>query len=469
MIIFTQTLIVMKKAFGVLWCFLAGFCVHAQEVTGDWGGTLRAGTQSLKIVLHIAEADSGYAVTMDSPDQGAFGLSASSVEYREPELSVKWDRLKAAFTGKVEGDSLKGIFVQGMFPLALNLARGDYALRRPQEPKPPFPYLSGEITVYNSRDSVTLAGTLTVPKGKGPFPAVVLVTGSGPQNRDEELMGHKPFAVIADYLTRRGIAVLRYDDRGIERSTGDFSTGTNADFTRDALAAFDYLAKRPEIARKKVGILGHSEGGTISFMCAAANPEIAFIVSLAGCAVRGDSLLLTQNRAILLAQGAPDSAAEAYVDVLRDIFRLQERYPLEFLRSHRDSLARVLFPEGPRASLPEPVRQNAMAVLTLPQEAWIRWFKRNDPKPYILDTRCPVLALNGTKDTQVDAAVNLGLIERYAAESGNKRVTVKVYEGLNHLFQHADTGSPNEYARIEETISPEVLADIADWILEITR
>lgn len=459
----------MKKVFDILLCLFTGIATHAQNVTGDWGGTLKAGPQSLKIVFHIASVDSGYAVTMDSPDQGAFGLSASSVEYREPELSVKWDGLKAAFTGKIEGDSLKGIFVQGMFPLALNLARGDYALRRPQEPRPPFPYRTEEVTVHNRKDSVTLAGTLTIPDGKGPFPAVVLVTGSGPQDRDEELMGHKPFAVIADYLTRRGIAVLRYDDRGTGRSTGDFSTGTSADFTRDALAAFDFLTQRPEIARKKVGILGHSEGGTIVFMAAARNPKVAFVVSLAGAAARGDSLLLTQNRAILRAQGAPDSAADAYVDVLRDIFRLQERYPLEFLRSHRDSLSAVLFPAGPRASLPAPVRQNAMTVLTLRQEMWMRYFKRNDPKPYILDTRCPVLALNGMKDVQVDARINLGLIRQYAAESGNKRVTTRIYEGLNHLFQHAGTGSPNEYAQIEETISPEVLADIADWILEITR
>lgn len=460
----------MKKVFGTLLCLFAWIAAHAQDVTGDWGGTLKAGPQSLKIVLRVSAVDSGYAVTMDSPDQGAFGLSASSAEYREPELSVKWDRLKAAFNGKVEGDSLKGIFVQGMFPLALNMGRGDYALCRPQESKPPFPYRSEEVTVYNSEDSVTLAGTLTLPEGKGPFPAVVLVTGSGAQNRDEELMGHKPFAVIADYLTRRGIAVLRCDDRGVGQSTGDFAMATSEDFTRDVLAAFDFLTKRPEIARKKIGILGHSEGGTIVFMAAAQNPKIAFVISLSGAAARGDSLLLTQNRAILKAQGAPDSAASAYMDVLRDIFRLQELFPVEYLQAHSDSLAKVLFPVGPRAaSLPVSVRQNAMTVLVTPQEPWMIFFKQNDPKPYILATRCPVLALNGTKDVQVDAAINLGLIRQYATESGNKQVTVKAYEGLNHLFQHAVTGSPNEYAQIEETISPEVLADIAAWILEITR
>lgn len=454
----------MKKPALLFLCLVAAVAVRAQGITGDWGGTLKIGPQSLKIVLHITAADSGYAATLDSPDQGAFGLPVDSVLYNAPQLVMKQLGLKATISGTVAGDSLRGIFVQGGIPLPLTLVRGDFALRRPQEPKPPFPYRSEEVRVENRKDSVILAGTLTVPEGKGPFPAVVLVTGSGPQNRDEELAGHKPFAVIADYLTRRGIAVLRCDDRGVGQSTGDFGTATSADFTRDALAAFDYLASRPEVARKKAGIVGHSEGGTIVFMAAAQNPKVNFIVSLAGAATRGDSILLKQNGDIMRLQGAPDSAANAYVDVLRDIFRLQEQYPVEYLQVHSDSLAEVLFPAGPRALLPGPVRQNAMTVLTTSQAAWMRYFKQNDPKPYILATRCPVLAVNGTKDTQVDAAINLGLIARYAAESGNKRVTVKAYEGLNHLFQHADTGSPNEYARIEETISPEVLEDIAVWI-----
>lgn len=459
----------MKKIYGAVFALFFAGSAAAQGITGDWGGTLKAGPQSLKIVLHIAAADTGYAVTMDSPDQGAFGLPASSAVYRSEELTVEWGELKAVFTGRVEGDSLKGIFMQGMFPLALNLGRGDFALRRPQEPKPPFPYRSEEVRVENRKDSVTLAGTLTVPEGRGPFPAVVLVTGSGPQNRNEEIWGHKPFAVIADYLTRRGIAVLRYDDRGAGASTGDFAAATTEDFTRDALSAFGYLSARPEIARGKVGILGHSEGGTIVFMAAARNPEVAFVVSLAGCAQRGDSLLLMQNRAILTVRGMPDSSVDAYVGVLRDIFRLQERYPPEFLRSHRDSLAGVLFPEGPRASLPAPMRRNALAVLAMRQGAWMRFFKRNDPEPYIRAARCPVLAINGTKDVQVDAAINLGLIRKYASEGGNQRVTVKAYEGLNHLFQHAETGAAGEYALIEETVSPEVLEDIAVWILGTAR
>lgn len=454
----------MKKACSIFLCLLAAVAVRAQGITGDWGGTLKIGNQSLRIVLHIAAADSGYSVTLDSPDQGAFGLPVDSVLYDAPQLVMKQLGLKATISGTVTGDSLRGIFVQGGFPLPLTLVRGDFALRRPQEPKPPFPYRSEEITIFNAPDSVTLAGTLTLPEGKGPFPAVVLVTGSGPQNRDEELAGHKPFAVIADYLTRRGIAVLRCDDRGVGQSTGNFGTATSADFTRDALAAFDYLSSRPEVARKKAGIVGHSEGGTIVFMAAAQNPKVAFVISLAGAAVRGDSILLKQNGDIMRSQGAPDSAADAYVDVLRDIFRLQEQYPVDYLQAHSDSLAEMLFPAGPRALLPGPVRQNAMTVLTTPQAVWMRYFRQNDPRPYILATRCPVLAVNGTKDTQVDAEINLGLIQRYAAESGNKRVTVKAYEGLNHLFQHAATGSPNEYAKIEETISPEVLADIAAWI-----
>lgn len=453
-----------KKTLLLFLGLFATVAVSAQSIAGDWGGTLKIGNHSLRIVLHIVAADSGYAATLDSPDQGVFGLPVDSVQYNTPQLVVKQLGMKATLSGTVAGDTVKGIFVQGGFPLPLTFVRGDFALRRPQEPKPPFPYWSEEVRIENRKDSVTLAGTLTIPEGKGPFPAVVLVTGSGPQNRDEELAGHKPFAVLADYLTRRGIAVLRCDDRGVGQSGGDFRTATSADFTRDALAAFDYLSARPEIARKKVGILGHSEGGTIVFMAAAQNPEVGFVVSLAGAAMHGDSILLKQNGDIMRSQGAPDSAANAYVDVLRDIFRLQERYSVEYLQAHSDSLAETLFPIGPRATIPASLRQNAMTILTTPQTVWMRYFKQNDPKQYIQATRCPVLALNGTKDTQVDAAINLGRIARYAAESGNKRVTVKAYEGLNHLFQPADTGAPNEYGQIEETISPEVLEDIAAWI-----
>lgn len=433
-------------------------------ITGDWGGALRIGNHSLRIVLHIAATDSGYTATMDSPDQRAVGLAIDSVLFNSPQLVVKQKQLKMTISGTVVDDTVKGIFTQGLSIFPLTLIRGDFAVRRPQEPKPPFPYRSDEVVVHNGKDSVTLAGTLTLPEGRGPFPAVVLVTGSGAQNRDEELMGHKPFAVIADYLTRRGIAVLRCDDRGVGGSTGDFAVATTEDFTCDALAAFDYLAGRKEVARKKVGILGHSEGGTIVFMAASANPKVAFVVSLAGVAARGDSVLLKQNGDILRSQGAPDSAASAYVNVLRDIFRLQERYPVEYLQAHSDSLAKVLFPAGPRASLRGPLRQNAMLLLTTPEPVGLRFLKRNDTKPYILATRCPVLAINGTKDTQVDAEMNIGLIRQYAAAGGNKRITTKAYEGLNHLFQHAITGSPNEYAQIEETISPEVLEDIAAWI-----
>lgn len=461
----------MKKIVGIFLClFLATTC-RSYGIVGDWGGPVKYGDKALQIVLHVRVTDSVYTVTLDVPDQWIYGLPASVAEYRDSLLFVKWDKLNVTFTGKTVGNELQGTLRENSVEVAVALKRGkypDYTQRRPQEPKPPFPYRSEEVNIYNAKDSVTLAGTLTLPEGKGPFPAVVLVTGSGQQNRDEELMGHKPFAVIADYLTRRGIAVLRYDDRGVGQSTGNFGLATSANFALDALAVFDYLASRPEVASNKVGIVGHSEGGTIVFMAAAQNPEVAFVVSLAGAATRGDSILLKQNKA-LLAPSTPDSTANAYVDVIRDIFRLQESYPVEYLRTHSDSLAKELFPAGSRGSLPGSMRLNAMILLTTPEGMWMRYFKQNDPKPYILATRCPVLAINGTKDVQVDAAINLGLIERYAAESGNKRVTAKAYDGLNHLFQHAVTGSPNEYAQIGETISPEVLADIADWILQTAR
>ena len=440
--------------------------LHAQSIVGDWGGKLSFGGQELRIVLHIAATDSTYTVSLDSPDQGSFLVPADSAAYTAPSLNVRWNQLNATYQASLTGDTLRGTFIQGLLPLRLDLTRGDYALRRPQTPQPPFPYRSEEVRFTNTRDSVTLAGTLTLPDGPGPFPAVALVTGSGAQNRDEEIYGHKLFAVIADHLTRHGIAVLRYDDRGVGQSSGNFSAGTSEDFTRDALAAVDFLTTRTEIARNRIGLIGHSEGGMIVFMAAAQNPAIRFVVSLAGAAAHGDSLLLQQNGDILRAQGAPDSSANAYVDALREIFQLQRGYPVEYLRSQQDSLMRVLLAGNRKQLLPKPVQQNLQIILTTPLSTWMRFYTQFDPKPYIQATRCPVLALNGTLDRQVDAETNLGLIQEYTAQGGNRQVTVKTCEGLNHLFQHATTGAPNEYPYIEETFSPAALELITQWILQ---
>ena len=378
------------------------------------------------------------------------------------------------------GDTLRGTFIQDLLPLRLDLTRGDYALRRPQTPQPPFPYRSEEVRFTNTRDSVTLAGTLTLPDGPGPFPAVALVTGSGAQNRDEEIYGHKLFAVIADHLTRHGIAVLRYDDRGVGQSSGNFSAGTSEDFTRDALAAVDFLTTRTEIARNRIGLIGHSEGGMIVFMAAAQNPAIRGIPCRRCCPRRFPAVAAKRRHTPSTRRtrfGGPCLRRCTERD-FPTAKRLSGRIPevaaglayesavVEYLRSQQDSLMRVLLAGNRKQLLPKPVQQNLQIILTTPLSTWMRFYTQFDPKPYIQATRCPVLALNGTLDRQVDAETNLGLIQEYTAQGGNRQVTVKTCEGLNHLFQHATTGAPNEYPYIAETFSPAALELITQWILQ---
>lgn len=268
----------------------------AQDISGTWHGKLTVPTGLLTIVFHINQAAQGtYVTTLDSPDQGANGIKTQATSFSDSILTIQIPVIHASYKGKLKSDkTITGTFTQGM-PIPLNLEKGEANRpKRPQEPQPPFPYKSEEVTVRNEQDGINLAGTLTLPEKGNKFPAVVLVTGSGAQNRDEEIMGHKPFLVIADYLTRNGIAVLRCDDRGTAASQGNHATATNEDFATDTEAAINYLRGRKEINTKKIGIIGHSAGGIIAFIVAAKDPAIAFIVSLAGAGVRGDSLMLKQ-------------------------------------------------------------------------------------------------------------------------------------------------------------------------------
>ena len=281
----------------------------AQDISGTWHGKLTVPTGSLTIVFHINQAAQGtYVTTLDSPDQGANGIKTQATSFSDSILTIQIPVIHASYKGKLKSDkTITGTFTQGM-PIPLNLEKGEASRpKRPQEPQPPFPYKSEEVTVRNEQDGINLAGTLTLPEKGNKFPAVVLVTGSGAQNRDEEIMGHKPFLVIADYLTRNGIAVLRCDDRGTAASQGNHATATNEDFATDTEAAINYLRGRKEINTKKIGIIGHSAGGIIAFIVAAKDPAIAFIVSLAGAGVRGDSLMLKQVEMISKSQGMPDA------------------------------------------------------------------------------------------------------------------------------------------------------------------
>lgn len=460
-IIHTVTLIT-----GLLVGTFFSFPASAQNIVGTWHGKLYVPTGSLTIVFHISQTDQGtYVTTLDSPDQGTNGIKTETTSFNDSILTIRMPMLHASYKGKLNGDkTINGTFTQGM-PIPLNLKKGETDRpKRPQEPQPPFTYRSEEVTVKNEQDGINLAGTLTLPKKGTKFPAVVMVTGSGAQNRDEEIMGHKPFLVIADYLTRNGIAVLRCDDRGTAASQGDYAAATNEDFAKDTEAAINYLRGRKEINAEKIGIIGHSAGGTIAFMVAAKYPAVAFIVSLAGVGIKGDSLMLRQVELISKSQGMPEALWQGMKPAIRNRYAI-----LQQTDKTNDELQKELYADITKTMSPEQLKdsntmQQVHIQISSMTSPWYLHFMRYDPTKDLKKIKCPVLALNGEKDIQVDAAMNLTAIQQRISENGNKNVTAKAYPNLNHLLQTCKKGSPAEYGQLEETISPEVLKDITDWI-----
>ncbi|WP_394902165.1 alpha/beta hydrolase family protein [Bacteroides xylanisolvens] len=440
--------------------------VSAQDISGVWHGKLSLPTGSLTIVFHISQTEQGgYVTTLDSPDQGANGIKTQTTSFNDSTLIIQIPMIHASYKGKLNSDNtINGTFTQGM-PLPLNLKKGEASRpKRPQEPQPPFPYRSEEVTVRNERDGINLAGTLTLPEKGTKFPAIVMVTGSGAQNRDEEIMGHKPFFVIADYLTRNGIAVLRCDDRGTAASQGTHATATNEDFATDTEAMVNYLRSRKEINAKKIGIIGHSAGGIIAFIVAAKDPSIAFVVSLAGAGVRGDSLMLKQVELISKSQGMPDAVWQGMKPSIRNRYAI-----LQQTDKTPEELQKELYADITKTMSPEQLKdlntiQQLSAQISSMTSPWYLHFMRYDPAQDLKKLKCPVLALNGEKDIQVDATMNLAAIQERITGNGNKNVTVKAYPNLNHLFQTCEKGTLAEYGQLEETINPEVLKDIIEWI-----
>ena len=384
---------------------------------GSWSGKLKVGAASLTIVLHLEQADGFVKVSLDSPDQGAKGIPGFKEYLSDDSVAIKIESLGVTYRARLKEGKLDGTFSQRGLSFPLVMTKGVPEVKRPQMPKPPYPYETEEVTFTNEADSAMLAGTLTYPMGydKKQKPMVVLfVSGSGQQNRDEELMDHKPFLVISDYLARQGIATLRYDDRATGKSVGgEVKNATSEDFSRDAAAGIDFL--RNKKAFSKIGILGHSEGGTIAFMLGA-QKKVDFIVSLAGPTVKGDTLLAAQSNRILELSGQPATMT---------------------VEKYRQTVA--------------PMKNH-----------WIDWFNDYDPTENIRKTRCPIFALNGDHDCQVISTLCLPALKQLLPPS--KKHLIKEYPSLNHLFQHCKTGLPEEYSQIEETISPEVLQDIAMWI-----
>lgn len=438
----------------------------SQEVTGDWYGTLNAVGVNLRLVFHIQKDGNTFRTTLDSPDQGSKGIPAAVTSVKDSVLEIKFLLIGAVYKGTYANEEIKGIFSQSGLSMELNLTREEIKRQRPQEPKPPYPYYTEEIVFENPKADITLAGTLTLPQKKGNYPAVVLISGSGPQNRDEEILGHKPFLVIADHLTRHGIAVLRFDDRGTARSGGDYASASVEDLATDAEAAVEYLQSRKEINPDLIGLLGHSEGGMIAPMIASHRKDIAFLILLAAPGIPGTDLLLQQQTDILKQQGSSEEEIQATFKFNQKVYELIHSLPKEKLQ---DSISRFItqeMPELPFIKKYPPEQQEKIIGRTIHSvlSPEILSIIKSKPADYLQQVRCPVLALNGEKDLQVNAAQNLQGIKKALEQAGNPFFQIFCLPRLNHLFQECETGSPEEYIRIPQTISPQVLEIMVKWI-----
>ncbi len=444
--------------------------VSNQSIEGGWEGTLDFGGAKLRLVLKVSKAaDGSLTAKADSPDQGATDLPVDTISLKDGAVRFEMKRLLASFEGTLnkEASEIAGEFNQGgmSVPLTLKRTAKPTAVNRPQEPKKPYPYDEEEVGYENKRDGVKLAGTLTLPRGKSPFPAVLLITGSGPQDRNESLLGHKPFLVLSDYLTRQGIAVLRVDDRGVGGSTGSVQNSTTENFAADVMAGIEFLKTRKEINPKQIGLIGHSEGGLVAPMVAAQNGGVAFIVLMAGTGLTGEEILYLQGALILKANGASTDQLAKQRSAQESTFKIlkEEKDPAAAEKRLREELLKSLTEEERKKS-----EQTITVQIKQVNSPWFRYFLTLDPRPALQKVKCPVLALNGENDLQVPVNENLREIEAALKTGGNKDVTIARLPKLNHLFQTSETGSPNEYIKIEETIAPVALKTIGDWILKQT-
>ncbi|SHI95294.1 hypothetical protein SAMN04488096_10661 [Mesonia phycicola] len=451
----------MKKILLLLF-LVTNLCI-AQTIEGDWYGELSIQNTKLPTVFHINKIDTDFSATMDSPSQNAYGIPLDSVSFIQNKLTITQKSIQIIYEAELQPDTtLVGTFKQRGYSIPLTLSKKvvvTEAPKRPQTPEAPFLYSSEEVHFTNKIDNINLYGTLTLPKGKEKFPAVVLISGSGPQNRNEEILGHQPFWVLADYLTNNGIAVLRYDDRGTAASEGNFSTATTYNFIDDAQAAVNYLKTRPEINSQKIGAIGHSEGGIIAPALASKN-KVDYIVLLAGPGLRGDKILNQQRKKLEEIQGINALATAQRQAIFQEVY--QEILDTTLTSNETKTKTLNIFKKhwGAMVSNTELEQINNQI-----NSNWMKEFIRLDPTQFLTKVSCPVLALNGEKDIQVLAKENLDAITKSVKQSGAP-ITTKTYPNLNHLFQEATTGSVQEYGDIEQTTAPQVLQDITQWILE---
>jgi len=449
---------------------ITSFSAQSQEIIGQWYGKLAIQGTELRLVFNINKNENGYSSTMDSPDQGAKGIPVKSTNYENGILKIEMPNIKLEYSGELKSGTITGNLKQNGMSFPMNLSKEAIQKKialRPQEPKKPYPYYSEDITIENKKDNITLAGTLSLPKKEGKFPVVVLISGSGPQNRDEELLGHKPFLVLSDYLTRNGIAVLRFDDRGVASSTGDFKSATSLDFASDVEAGIQYLKTRNDINTKKIGLIGHSEGGLIAPMVASRNKDVNFIVLLAGTGVTGEEILLLQQELIGRVSGISEKDLMQSKNTNKGAFEIVKK-----ATSQEEMIKELTFyfekiiKETPEAEKPKEVKEEEYVKMMVDElsNPWMQFFITYNPAVSLEKVKCPVLAINGEKDLQVPAKVNLEAIKKALDKAKNKKSTVMELPNLNHLFQECKTGSPEEYATIEETFSPKALEVVKNWI-----
>lgn len=460
----------MKFRFLLLLFTGLGSTLMAQTLAGDWFGELNIQGAKLPIVLHLEEAVDGWSASMDSPSQGARGIPMN-IEVIEDSVVISSERLQLAYTGTYQAsptERLVGTFQQGTLQLPLTMNREQTErVPRPQEPTD-FPYEQREVSFPSATEGVTLAGTLTLPQDGPVKKAVILLSGSGAQNRDEAILDHRPFLVLSDYLTRRGIAVLRYDDRGVGESTGNYGGSTIFDFANDARGALQFMQRQTELAGAQIGFAGHSEGGITGAMVAAdQQSKVDFMVLLASPAVRGDSLLILQNDAMLRKSGLTDSLREAYLNLHRAIHRTVLANP----DTEKADLEAVLLKTAKEwaNALPADIRTGLGDVDSFAEPfaqqsstPYFRTFFTIDPAEYLQQMDQPILALNGTLDLQVTPEENIQAIKD--ATKRNNSVRTEILEGLNHLFQPAITGMVSEYGMLRITFDEEAMAIVAEWV-----
>ena len=433
-------------------------------VEGLWQGALETRGLRLRYQLHVSHDSEGELIgALDSLDQSVSGLPAINVTLKDSAFHFEIPAMGGTYDGALnaEKNAMAGSWSQSGQTASVEFKRSDQPLelRRPQNPTKPYPYREEDVTFSNASAKVTLSGTLTLPKGSGPFPAAVLVAGSGPHDRDESLENHKPFLVLSDFLTRQGIAVLRYDKRGIGKSTGSADSATTLDLASDTAAAIDFLKSRKDIDSAHIGLIGHSEGAMIAPYLAAHSKDVAWVVLLAAPVTKGQDTLLNQSELIARASGLTEPEILASLEFDRNAYNLvrEEKNPAVLT----EKLKSFVKSSGLDGVMPPTVLEPQLRMLTSP---WFRFFLDYDPLPSLQNTKCPVLALYGQKDLQVPAKTNLPLLQKALSDADNTQADIRQLADLNHLFQHAYSGSPAEYGAIEETFSPEALQIISDWL-----